>query len=616
MIRKRPNDRSINRQQRSPTTFWSQCLNIRSLKQIHGFLITKGFNSNQSALRELIFKSAMEISGALNYAHQMFDRISEPDTFMWNTIIRGSAQSQNPSEAIFRYTQMEKCDVQPDSFTFPFILKACTKLRWRKMGFGIQGKALKMGFMENNFLRNTLIYFHANCGDLSVASELFDDSAKKDVVPWSALTSGYARRGKLDVARRYFDEMPVKDLISWNVMVTAYAKRGEMESARKLFNEAPKKDVVTWNAMIAGYVLSGECKKALEMFEEMKNKGERPDEVTMLSLLNACADLGDLQVGMKMHWSLSEMMSSDGFNVLLGNALIDMYAKCGSIERAVKVFLEMRKKDVSTWNSVIGGLAFHGHAEESINLFTEMRRSKVRPDEITFVGVLVACSHAGKVDEGRQYFELMRDGYNIEPNIRHCGCMVDMLGRAGLLDEAFKFIDSMVVEPNAIIWRTLLGACRIHGNAELGRRANARLLNMRRDESGNYVLLSNIYASKGEWDRAEKMRKMMDDTGVRKEAGRSSNHFISIFTDFGLPNSVRHCWPLRSHVRLARQGRNSIISSDTDTPNDILPQLCKVWNLHFLVVAPFTSQSSFLSDSEVVQWRPGPPNFCTISRPP
>ncbi|KAE8689274.1 Pentatricopeptide repeat-containing protein [Hibiscus syriacus] len=326
-------------------------------------------------------------------------------------------------------------------------------------------------------------------------SELFDDSAKKDVVPWSALTSGYAKRGELDVARRYFDEMPVKDLVSWNVMITAYAKRG--------------------------YVLSRDCKKALEMFEEMKNTRERPDEVTMLSLLNACADLGDLQVGIKIHWSLSEMMSSDGFNVLLGNALIDMYAKCGSIERALKVFLEMREKDVSTWNSVIVGLAFHGHAEESINLFTKMRRSKVRPNEITFVGVLVACSHAGKVDEGRQCFKLMRDGYGIEPNIRHYGCMVDMLGRAGLLDEAFKFIDSMVVEPNAIIWRTLLGACRIHGNAELGRRANARLLDMRRDESGNYVLLSNIYASKGEWDRAEKLRKMMDDTGVRKEAGYS-----------------------------------------------------------------------------------------------
>ncbi|XP_017974317.1 PREDICTED: pentatricopeptide repeat-containing protein At5g15300 [Theobroma cacao] len=520
MIRKRPSDGSLNRNQRSSATFWSQCTNLRSLKQIHASLITKGFNSNPSALRELIFQAAVGMSGGLSYAHELFDRISHPDNFMWNTIIRGSAQSQNPLNAVLRYTQMAKCGVEPDNFTFPFVLKACTKLCWRKMGFGIQGKALKMGFIGNSFLRNTLIYFHANCGDLSVASELFDASAKRDVVPWSALTSGYAKRGELDVARRYFDEMPVKDLVSWNVMITGYVKRGEMDSARKLFNEVPKKDVVTWNAMIAGYVICGECEKALKMFEEMKNAGERPDEVTMLSLLNACADLGDLQVGTRIHWSLSEM-GSRNFNVLLGNALVDMYAKCGSIERALEVFREMREKDVSTWNSVIGGLAFHGHAEESIKLFTEMQRSKVRPNEITFVGVFVACSHAGKVNEGHQYFKLMRDGYNIEPNIRHYGCMVDMLGRAGQLDEAFKLIDSMEIEPNAIIWRTLLGACRIHGNVELGRRANERLLKMRREQSGDYVLLSNIYASKGEWDGVEKVRKMMDDSGVTKEPGCS-----------------------------------------------------------------------------------------------
>ncbi|XWS44328.1 hypothetical protein CRYUN_Cryun15aG0035800 [Craigia yunnanensis] len=389
MIRKRPNDWSINRHQR-----WSQCINLRSLKQIHASLITKGFNSDASALSELIFKAAIEIPGTLSYAHQLFDRISQLDTFMWNTIIRGSAQSQNSLKSILRYTQMAKRGIEPDSFTFPFVLKACTKLCWRRMGFGIQGKALKMGFIGNSYLRNTLIYFHANCGDLSVASELFDDSSKRDVVPWSALTSGYAKRGELDVARRYFDEMPVKDLISWNVMIT------------------------------------GECEKALEMFEKMKNAGERPDEVTMLSLLNACADLGDLQVGIKIHWSLSVMVSS-GFNVLLGNALIDMYAKCGSIGRALAVFGEMGEKDVSTWNSMIGGLAFHGHAEESINLFTEMQKSKVRPNEITFAGALVACSHAGKVNEGRQYFKLMRDGYNIQSNIRHYGCIVDMLWAIG-----------------------------------------------------------------------------------------------------------------------------------------------------------------------------------------
>lgn len=415
---------------------------------------------------------------------------------------------------------MAKHHVWPDCYTFPFVLKACTKLSWVNLGFAIHGKIVKHGFESNNFSRNTLIYFHANCGDLRIASQLFDESAKSDVVPWSALTAGYAKRGQLSVARKLFDDMPVKDLVSWNVMITGYAKRGEMGSARELFDEVPKRDVVTWNAMISGYVLSGLHEQAIDMFDEMRHVGEQPDEVTMLSLVSACADSGALDIGEKIHCSLLEMGAGD-LDTVQGNALIDMYAKCGSIEKALKVFHGMREKDVSSWNSIIGGLAFHGHSKESICLFKEMMRIKIRPNAITFVGVLVACSHAGKVEEGRGYFKLMMNEYNIEPNIRHYGCMVDMLGRAGLLNEAFEFIDTMEMEPNGIIWRTLLGACRVHGNVELGRCASEQLLKLRRDESGDYVLLSNIYASQGEWTGVERIRKLMDDSGVKKEPGRS-----------------------------------------------------------------------------------------------
>ena len=185
-------------------------------------------------------------------------------------------------------------------------------------------------------------------------------------------------------------------------------------------------------------------------------------------------------------------------STLLGNALVDMYAKCGNIGKGVCVFWLIRDKDMVSWNSVIGGLAFHGHAEESLGLFREMQRTKVCPDEITFVGVLAACSHTGNVDEGNRYFYLMKNKYKIEPNIRHCGCVVDMLARAGLLKEAFDFIASMKIEPNAIVWRSLLGACKVHGDVELAKRATEQLLRMRVDQSGDYVLLSNVYASHGE----------------------------------------------------------------------------------------------------------------------
>ena len=539
MIRKRTNDNSFNRFQQS--SLWQKCTNFRSLKQLHAFLIVNGLNSTTSVLRELIFVSAIVVSGTMDYAHQLFAQISQPDIFMWNTMIRGSAQTLKPATAVSLYTQMENRGVRPDKFTFSFVLKACTKLSWVKLGFGIHGKVLKSGFQSNTFVRNTLIYFHANCGDLATARALFDASAKREVVPWSALTAGYARRGKLDVARQLFDEMPTKDLVSWNVMITAYAKHGEMEKARKLFDEVPKKDVVTWNAMIAGYVLSRLNKEALEMFDAMRDLGQRPDDVTMLSILSASADLGDLEIGKKIHRSIFDMCCGD-LSVLLSNALIDMYAKCGSIGNALEVFQGMRKKDTSSWNSIIGGLALHGHAEESINLFQEMLRLKMKPNEITFVAVLVACSHAGKVREGRMYFNLMKNVFKIEPNIKHYGCMVDILGRAGLLIEAFDFIDTMEIEPNAIIWRTLLGACRVHGDVELGRRANEQLLKMRKDESGDYVLLSNIYASQGEWDGVQKVRKLMDDGGVKKKVGHSlidsDNSFLMHFLFDSKPNFV------------------------------------------------------------------------------
>ncbi|KAI3784847.1 hypothetical protein L1987_43953 [Smallanthus sonchifolius] len=518
MIRRQTNDKTPNFHQRS--ALWRKCTTFKKLRQIHASMIINGFNTSLFNLRELIYVSALVIPSGISYAHQVFDQITQPDLFMWNTMLRGSAQSPNPGKTVSLYTQMEKRNIRPDRYTFPFVLKACTKLSWANVGCAVHGKIMKHGFEHNTFSKNTLIYFHANVGDIDIASALFYSSATTQVVAWSALTAGYARRGNLGMARKVFDEMPEKDLISWNVMITGYAKRGEMESARGLFDQVPKRDIVTWNTMIAGYVNCGLHTPALEMFEEMKSLGEQPDEVTMLSLVTACTDSGDLDIGEKIHHSVLDLGGGE-LSILLGNALIDMYAKCGNINKAFKIFNSMKEKVVTTWNSIIGGLAFHGHSEEAIRVFKEMCRLKLKPNDISFVGVLVACSHAGRVEEGREYFRLMREKYNIEPNIRHYGCMVDLLGRAGLLKEAFEFVDKMEIKPNAIIWRTLLGACRIHNNVELGRRANEQLLKLRWGESGDYVLLSNIYASQGEWVGAQRLRKVMDDKGVRKEAASS-----------------------------------------------------------------------------------------------
>ncbi|OAY80860.1 Pentatricopeptide repeat-containing protein [Ananas comosus] len=482
-------------------------------------MLVRGFLSDSFALRELIFSSAVSVPGAFSYAHQLFSHIPRPNLFMWNSIIRGAAHSAAPSDALSLYTRMARSGARPNKLTFPFLLRACAKLSAPSAGAQFHAAIVKSGLDSDPFVRNALINFHACCGDAASAHALFDERARGDAVAWSAMVAGYAKKGDLGVARELFDESPAKDLVSYNVMITAYAKRGEMESAQELFDTMPQRDVVTWNAIISGYVRCGSHARAVEVFGGMRERGESPDDVTMLSLLSTCADSGALDVGRRLHYLISDMCSRNGLSIVLGNALIDMYAKCGSIGGALEVFGGMREKDISTWNSIIRGLAFHGHSKEALQLFDEMLNKRLRPDEITFVGVLVACSHGGMVDEGQRYFLLMQNEYRIEPNIRHYGCMVDILGRAGLLKEAFKFVGEMKVEPNAIVWRTLLGACRVHGDVELGKRANEELMKVQSEESGDYVLLSNIYASVGEWDGSEKVRKLMDDSGVCKEAG-------------------------------------------------------------------------------------------------
>ncbi|CAE6102641.1 unnamed protein product [Arabidopsis arenosa] len=484
MIRRQTNDRTTNR--RRPK-LWHNCKNFRTLKQIHAFMVVNGLMSNLSVVGELIYSASLSVPGALKYAHKLFDEIPKLDVSICNHVLRGSAQSLKPEKTVSLYTEMEKRGVSPDRYTFTFVLKACSKLEWRSNGFAIHGKVVRHGFVLNDYVKNALILFHANCGDLGIASELFDDSAKAHKVAWSSMTSG------------------------------------EMDSARELFDRFTEKDVVTWNAMISGYVNCGYPKEALGIFKEMRDAGEHPDVVTILSLLSACAVLGDLETGKRLHIYILEtasVSSSIYVGTPIWNALIDMYAKCGSIDRAIEVFRGMKDRGLSTWNTLIVGLALH-HAEGSIEMFEEMQRLKVWPNEVTFIGVILACSHSGRVDEGRKYFSLMRDIYNIEPNIKHYGCMVDMLGRAGLLEEAFMFVESMKIEPNAIVWRTLLGACKIYGNVELGKYANEKLLSMRKDESGDYVLLSNIYASTGQWDGVQKVRKMFDDTRVKKPTGIS-----------------------------------------------------------------------------------------------
>jgi pentatricopeptide repeat protein len=286
--------------------------------------------------------------------------------------------------------------------------------------------------------------------------------------------------------------------------------------AKMVFNKMPARDVVTWNTMIGGYVRKARFEEALRLFRFMNKSNVEPDKYTFASVINGCAKLGALKHAQWVHELLIEKRIE--LNFILSSALIDMYSKCGKIQTAKEIFDGVQRNNVCIWNAMISGLAVHGLALDAIKVFTKMEVENVLPDAITFLGILTACSHCGLVKEGRKYFDLMRSRYSVQPHIEHYGAMVDLLGRAGLLEEAFAMIKSMPMEPDVVIWRALLGACRTYKKPELGEAAMANISRLR---SGDYVLLSNIYCSQKRWDTAQGVWEMMKKKGVHKVRGKS-----------------------------------------------------------------------------------------------
>lgn len=317
-----------------------------------------------------------------------------------------------------------------------------------------------------------------------------------------------------------FDENgECRDVVSWNAMIACYARDEQIYVAKKLFDEMPKRDVVSWSTMIMGYVQGGLLEKGLECFKGMRGLGLVPNEGIVVTVLSASAQLGLLEHGELVHDTIRGL----GFKmtVTLGTALVDMYAKCGSIDRSREVFNGMPRRDVWSWNVMICGLATHGLAKEAIGLFERFRSEGFSPVNVTFVGVLNACSRAGLVAEGRHYFKMMRETYKIEPEMEHFGCMVDLLGRAGYVAEALELIQNVEVQADPVLWGTLLGACKIHGYIELGESIGKKLLEVDPTHDGHYVLLANIYAKARKWEDVVKVRRLMVDRCANKVAGWS-----------------------------------------------------------------------------------------------
>lgn len=304
-------------------------------------------------------------------------------------------------------------------------------------------------------------------------------------------------------------------------MVSAYAKNGPLEFVEKIFKEMSIKNLVSWNLLMSYHIKNGQFREALNLFYAMCKSTVVPDEATLVNVLSACSQLGDLIEGKKTH---SYICSNNVLpSITLYNSIMDMYAKCGPIETAMEIFFEIENKNLVSWNVIIGAHALHGRGIEAVNLFEKMQIDDgIKPDKITFTGLLSACSHSGLIEKGRYYFDQIYSTYRISHDIEHYACMVDMFGRGGLLNEAVKIIIEMPMRPDSVIWGALLGACRIHGNTEIARQVIKQVLELEPYSSGVYVLISNMYYEAQKWEDVKNIRKIMNYHGIKKGRAVSS----------------------------------------------------------------------------------------------
>lgn len=313
----------------------------------------------------------------------------------------------------------------------------------------------------------------------------------------------------------------VSDLYVGNSLLNLYASCGDMGLCRKVFDEMPVRDVVSWTVVISGFKDAGKFVDALVVFERMRSEGVMPNQVTAVNALAACAGLGAFDTGVSIHEYVGR--SGWELDVILGTALIDMYGRCGRIKEAISVFEAMSEKNVFTWNAVIKGLALSKSGSEAVKWFMKMEDEGVRPDDVTLIAVLSACVHSGFVNVGRGVFSSLVDGkYGFPPSVKHYSCMVDLLARSNCLQEALRLIEEMPFEPTVSIWGALLAGCRAHGNDELGEFAAWKLVDLEPRNSAYYVMLSNLYAEKGRWSDVEKVRKLAKDRGLKKDMGSST----------------------------------------------------------------------------------------------
>ncbi|KAJ8759955.1 hypothetical protein K2173_010811 [Erythroxylum novogranatense] len=470
----------------------SRCSNLQHIQQTHSFMLAGGLLIDKLLLGH--FVDACSSLGFSHYAHSVLTTTLPRTNCLYfiNLVIKALSSSQTTAKAaIFLYNYIQELGLRPDTYSFPSALKAVIRISAIHTGRQLHSQSIRIGLDSELHVVTALIQMYSSFGRsfISGARHLFD---------------GVSSAG---------------DVALWNAMIAGYVRIGDLECARDLFEHMPRRNVISWTSVIAGYAQMNRPHGAIAIFRRMQLDNVEPDEIAMLAALSACAQLGALELGEWIH----NYSDTHGLQkiVALNNALIDMYAKSGNITKALQVFEGTELKNIITWTTMIAGLALHGLGKEASEMFSSMEKAGVKPNWVTFVAILSACSHSGLVQIGRWYFDSMRSTYAIEPRIQHYGCMVDLLGRAGYLQEAHEVLDQMPFETNAAIWGSLLAAANLHGDSELGYRALCHLVKLEPHNSGNYALLCNIYSSLGMWNESRIIRKVMKEKGIKKMAGIS-----------------------------------------------------------------------------------------------
>nr|XP_043625685.1 pentatricopeptide repeat-containing protein At1g06143 [Erigeron canadensis] len=496
-----------------------KCSNLTQIECIYTYMVKKGYNQDCFMINQ--FVTACSTFYQTDYAVEAFSHMDDPNVFVYNAVIRAGVCCFKPILAIWFYVKMLRGGgISPTSYTFSSVIKGCALFGESRIGEAINGHIWKFGFKSHVYVQTALIDFYWRFGMIFESRQVFDEMVERDVFSWTSMISVLAKSGDLVSARELFDMMPERNFASWNALIDAYARTKDVESAEFLFSKMPEKDLISWTTMIHCYSQNKLYREALATFNDMMENGIFPDQVTLATAVSACAHLGALDIGKKIHFYIKNHHFDH--DVFIGSSLVDMYAKCGNLEESLLVFYKLPEKNLFCWNSVIEGLAIHGYANESLKMLNNMVKANIKPNGVTFISVLSACTHAGMVKEGQQWFLSMTRDFLIPPEIEHYGCMVDLLSRAGLLDDAMQLIKDMRMEPNAVIWGALLGGCKLQKNLEIAQLAVNKLMVLEPDNSGYYTLLINMFAEQNRWSEVGRIRSAMKDLRVIKESPGSS----------------------------------------------------------------------------------------------